>query len=1280
MKVSVIMPCYNVEKTLIRALDSITMQTVNFEYEVLVVDDASTDHTVELAQQYAAIYPQVKVICNEENHGNAYTYYVGLCAAQGDYFCVLDGDDYYTIPDKLQRQVDFLDGDSEAEYVGTATQYIIDLGDNMVCVPDRSTYHEFTYTDFLTQHSGYYHTATYMYRNIFRGNVPFSVSDILYRGDTPRTMFHLMYSGKKIKILDFVGSAYTFEFRGIWSGLKQKEQFQYQINYQTKHKENVTTEFERQAADKIIHMNEQKLLSAQNDLRRYPALTIDQAIQRVMDYAGRFAFGQKDFVLKHAYYSSYIDTLCASLGCIDRIRHPEHVQWNANTKHICIVNGVLSPRGGGIFAEINELIEMFKDKQVYLFVTNMKSVPEEAQSILERHSNISIVCPPQDVEQRLAWFQEKLVEIAPYRCYYYCSHRDTYGAALVQPGTPENIALFSFDHGYLCGISNPYLTTIAAKRPVDYWMLKKKFGEKVILLPAWSNGAVGCEGYVYQPFYKHDKIITASGAARYYKVDGKPPCRYIDFIIDLLKQGGGIHYHFGELPEVVLNEIQEKLLQTGVDKNCFVHIPWAENIPLELLKRNVDVFIEPFPVVSYKLTLQVLSIGVPVIAHVGLMRMEITDFIPKESFFWRTKDEFIRLLLQADKKTLLEKSKQSISYFNEYHSYNKVKKLLYENKSMDITEPIIYPDDTLNDITESLRMFGNDFKISIIEGLDGLKKRREAEAAKRERERIRKEEEKQIKAKEKQLQEERKKKEDRDKKEKQAKNEVAKIRASKSFQVGFAITLPLRFCKQICIHTFKFGLFDGIRKMKNARLMSYSRKDPVDELRVLQNSAAYRVGKLVGRPYWYIHFELIGGRERRMRQLLEKLDKQEKLLLQQKAEILETKKLATGAKNELKFAETQLQEKLDRLDERLVSQVQECNASSQKNLIETYKLSVKYDEILSKAQEMKMAVNDVKMAVSDVKMAVNDVKKLSYIETKLDAINSAVDKQKWELDKKISRTVSNTIAKTLPRKTIEHLDYHLTEHCNLNCVGCSTFAPLADKKFADLHSFERDMKKLYDLIGDSVQQIHLLGGEPLLHPQAAEFARVCRTIFKNTRIDFTTNGLLVYDMPDSFWNVLRDNDIAIKYTQYPVKFDYPKMVEYVKSKGIYVFSAGGENGIRYFRRIPLNAKGTFNMYNSFIQCPYTDCAQLRDGKLFHCPASGFSDLLNKRVREVSEDAGMLQLSKYDYLDLYQVNSGTEVFDFLSNAIPFCQYCDMNHINEHIEWGVSKRDIREWMDL
>ena len=77
------MPLYNVEKTLQVALDSIFMQDVNFPYEIIVVDDASTDKTLEILEKNKEKYPQIKIIKHETNQGNAISFYDGLSAANG---------------------------------------------------------------------------------------------------------------------------------------------------------------------------------------------------------------------------------------------------------------------------------------------------------------------------------------------------------------------------------------------------------------------------------------------------------------------------------------------------------------------------------------------------------------------------------------------------------------------------------------------------------------------------------------------------------------------------------------------------------------------------------------------------------------------------------------------------------------------------------------------------------------------------------------------------------------------------------------------------------------------------------------------------------------------------------------------------------------------------------------------------------------------------------------------------------------------------------------------
>lgn len=276
----------------------------------------------------------------------------------------------------------------------------------------------------------------------------------------------------------------------------------------------------------------------------------------------------------------------------------------------------------------------------------------------------------------------------------------------------------------------------------------------------------------------------------------------------------------------------------------------------------------------------------------------------------------------------------------------------------------------------------------------------------------------------------------------------------------------------------------------------------------------------------------------------------------------------------------------------------------------------------------------------------------------------------------LSETTSE-LSKILPRHFIEHLDFHLVDHCNLNCKCCSTYAPIAKEHYADIDSFEKDLKRLHDLIGDSIMQIHLLGGEPLLHPKLEEFISSARKIFPTARIDVTTNGLLVFKMPKSLWTTMVKYNVALKYTQYPINLDYKKMVEYVKGFGVYVFSAGGKEPIKYFRHIPLKASGTNNAWKSFIRCAYTDCATLRDGKLFHCPIPVFHKLFNKCIQEENM-SGNFQLSQFDYVDLFKASSKEEIMNFMSNAQPFCQYCDMNHAT-NIPWEVSSRKIQEWVE-
>lgn len=94
MRISIIIPAYNVEKFLSQCLDSISSQDFE-DYEVIVVNDGSTDGTLPLLEHYAAAWPQLKVI-SQDNQGMSTARNCGFKEATGDYVMFIDSDDWLT--------------------------------------------------------------------------------------------------------------------------------------------------------------------------------------------------------------------------------------------------------------------------------------------------------------------------------------------------------------------------------------------------------------------------------------------------------------------------------------------------------------------------------------------------------------------------------------------------------------------------------------------------------------------------------------------------------------------------------------------------------------------------------------------------------------------------------------------------------------------------------------------------------------------------------------------------------------------------------------------------------------------------------------------------------------------------------------------------------------------------------------------------------------------------------------------------------------------------------
>lgn len=111
MLINVIIPTYNGEKTIKRAIESVLNQNGNWNIEILVCDDCSTDRTLEIAESY----PNVKVFVNPYHTGGPNKgRNIGIKNATGDYIAFLDQDDEW-LPNKLEKQ--FMEIESGAELV-----------------------------------------------------------------------------------------------------------------------------------------------------------------------------------------------------------------------------------------------------------------------------------------------------------------------------------------------------------------------------------------------------------------------------------------------------------------------------------------------------------------------------------------------------------------------------------------------------------------------------------------------------------------------------------------------------------------------------------------------------------------------------------------------------------------------------------------------------------------------------------------------------------------------------------------------------------------------------------------------------------------------------------------------------------------------------------------------------------------------------------------------------------------------------------------------------------
>jgi glycosyltransferase involved in cell wall biosynthesis len=164
--VSVCMITYNHEQFIRQAIEGVLMQQCDFRFELVIGEDFSTDSTRILCEEYAKKYPEiVRLLPSQKNLGMIPNFVRTLQACTRKYIAFCEGDDYWTDPFKLQKQVDFMERNPNyvicyhnAERI--STRYDVS---SIIIGPQES---DFDQTDIQLFNSQHIQTASIVFRNV----------------------------------------------------------------------------------------------------------------------------------------------------------------------------------------------------------------------------------------------------------------------------------------------------------------------------------------------------------------------------------------------------------------------------------------------------------------------------------------------------------------------------------------------------------------------------------------------------------------------------------------------------------------------------------------------------------------------------------------------------------------------------------------------------------------------------------------------------------------------------------------------------------------------------------------------------------------------------------------------------------------------------------------------------------------------------------------------------------------------------------------------------------
>ena len=275
-----------------------------------------------------------------------------------------------------------------------------------------------------------------------------------------------------------------------------------------------------------------------------------------------------------------------------------------------------------------------------------------------------------------------------------------------------------------------------------------------------------------------------------------------------------------------------------------------------------------------------------------------------------------------------------------------------------------------------------------------------------------------------------------------------------------------------------------------------------------------------------------------------------------------------------------------------------------------------------------------------------------------------------DLDTYESICAVSYVANINEKALISKIEYHVCDHCNLNCSGCSHFAPLFEEHFSDLDAFENEMILLQNKFAN-IFRFRLMGGEPFLNPQLDQFVICARKYFPNTHLEIVTNGLILTRVEEKVWRAIKENDAVLNISMYPPTFNVKERIgSFLNNLEIpYSFGSGleqyNEDGIieEFHKNLTLYKDN--DEWEATRQCMGSYCHYYRDGKLSKCALPQLIYKLNDKFGTKYE------VVENDVIDLKTNIKPWDIVKRMREPIEFCKYCSDSG-TERFEWKVDPK--------